>query len=527
MLHEWQEWHEFCTAIVLFVFTALIFVFGRRKNSTLQDQIPTAGGALPLLGHALLYKKDPALFLTSLYQELGPIFRINLAGRRMIVVCGNRSLLHQVANVPERILSAKDAVASIGFEQTLGMENVHRGTEFHKRVLKASFYESLDSEIPCLLESLKQAFRAELNFDKSSEPSIIVSDFLQMIRRCVFRAMIDRLLGCEMLRLVDEDGFVEKFMMFQDKLEDATVQAAVLPKIIAIPLVLMPVSRDRLKLQRILSGMVEKCWLVEPSNVRNGPWINAFRRVNMTSSKAAELIVGLLFAAHKNPAIGAAQSFLFMMERDNSVEIQSARSESSSLLYNSNMPDHGNSSGNLSSVLNGCNTLRRCCLETLRLTSHTIGAVRYTRQPLSLSLSTCVTEKCGYITTNQTITIPRGQTIALSHIVSSLDQNFWSGKNTSQYDPDRLEWSKPASKGILPQPSSGLPDEYTFTTFSHGMHKCPGEKLALVIMQLSLAILLGDNSLIIKLIKVPNISFERATLAQREDAVVVEFLKNE
>ena len=88
--------------------------------------------------------------------------------------------------------------------------------------------------------------------------------------------------------------------------------------------------------------MVEKCWLVEPSNVRNGPWINAFKRVNMTSSKAAELIVGLLFAAHKNPAIGAVQSFLFIMERDNLVEIQSARSESSSLLYNSNMPDHGN-----------------------------------------------------------------------------------------------------------------------------------------------------------------------------------------
>ena len=82
--------------------------------------------------------------------------------------------------------------------------------------------------------------------------------------------------------------------------------------------------------------MVEKCWLVEPSNVRNGPWINAFKRVNMTSSKAAELIVGLLFAAHKNPAIGAVQSFLFIMERD----------KSSFLLYKSNIPDHGNISGN-------------------------------------------------------------------------------------------------------------------------------------------------------------------------------------
>ena len=144
-----------------------------------------------------------------------------------------------------------------------------------------------------------------------------------------------------------------------------------------------------------------------------------------------------------------------------------------------------------------------------------------------LSLSTCVTEKSGYITTNQTITIPRVQTIVLSRIVLNFDKNVWSRKNTLHYYHNRLEWSKPASKGISPQLSSGLPDEYTFTTFSHGMHKCPGEKIALVIMQLSLAILLGDNLLIIKLIKVPNILFEQATLAQREDAVVHKFLKNE
>ena len=63
------------------------------------------------------------------------------------------------------------------------------------------------------------------------------------------------------------------------------------------------------------------------------------------------------------------------------------------------------------------------------------------------------------------------------------------------------------------------PDDYTFTTFSQGLHRCPGERTALVVVACVLAHLL-DGPFRTKLRPpVPAPSFERATLAQRDGPV--------
>lgn len=47
---------------------------------------PSAPGALPVLGHALAYKKAPAEFLTALHSKSSGAFRLNLAGFQTFVV---------------------------------------------------------------------------------------------------------------------------------------------------------------------------------------------------------------------------------------------------------------------------------------------------------------------------------------------------------------------------------------------------------------------------------------------------------
>jgi len=69
-----------------------------------------------------------------------------------------------------------------------------------------------------------------------------------------------------------------------------------------------------------------------------------------------------------------------------------------------------------------------------------------------------------------------------------------------------------ASSNNLSSPVS----EYKLTTFSHGVHKCPGERLALSLMELMLVMLLKHE---VKLESVPKVDFERATLAQRSGPV--------
>ena len=152
--------------------------------------------------------------------------------------------------------------------------------------------------------------------------------------------------------------------------------------------------------------------------------------------------------------------------------------------------------------------LRRCALETLRLTAHTIGAVRLALEPFVL--------RSG----ETEYTIQAGETIAISHIASSLDTELW-GSDVESWDPWRDEWAvihdnSVRRAGLASVLRSGV-DDFKFTVFSHGIHRCPGERLALAVVQLTVAELMKHEVALVGAL--PPLSFERATLAQRAGPV--------
>jgi hypothetical protein len=149
----------------------------------------------------------------------------------MIVVGSSSHMLAQVAEQTERTLSARQAVAAVGFEQTLGSYSVHHGTDMHKRIIKDTLHGKgkLDAEIPFLHAAVRRAFETEFGFatheaatedgdggggDAPAPASIAVSDLLSAVRRCVLRATVERLLGAAVLRLGGE-ALVTDFMRFQ------------------------------------------------------------------------------------------------------------------------------------------------------------------------------------------------------------------------------------------------------------------------------------------------------------------------
>jgi hypothetical protein len=62
------------------------------NNKKYQNQttvvIPIAPNAISILGHALWYQRDPVGYLQHCTKTVGPIFRLNMAGKQMILVCG-------------------------------------------------------------------------------------------------------------------------------------------------------------------------------------------------------------------------------------------------------------------------------------------------------------------------------------------------------------------------------------------------------------------------------------------------------
>ena len=457
-----------------------------------RSDIPMANGRyFPLLGHALAYKVDPALFLQC---QSNTVFRINLAGREMIVVSDARAM-KQVATLPETAMSARQAVADIGFEYTLGLLNVHKGTDWHKRILKDYIYNNKENAISTIFQFLVAAVDKEtMNNDDKHETNnsvVAVNDLFTFVRRIMLRTMLTYMIAPGILDEPANEQFLNDFMDYQDMVEDATAKAAVLPRFISIPFILKPVQQRREELTLQLASMIGCIW----KNCDDiGPWLTAFQNDCIGANEAAELTLGLLFAAHKNPAIGAAQSFCYLQTEATAKQQQTAAHEATSMC------------GSFSEGMQPATpeSLRHCVLETLRLTAHSIGGVRTAQKNIVLETSG-----------GQTYSIRKNYVIAISHITTHRDPSIW-GLDALNYRQDRWEKRKENTR------SMGVPvDEYKYTTFSQGVHKCPGEGLALSMMEMMLAILLVRNAKLVDKEHLPNVSFERATLAQRDGKVPI------
>ncbi len=88
--------------------------------------------------------------------------------------------------------------------------------------------------------------------------------------------------------------------------------------------------------------------------------------------------------------------------------------------------------------------------------------------------------------------------VAVSHILPNLNEELFPG--ATEFSPERhLECQF---------------DEYQLTTFSHGLHKCPGERLATVLIRLVVGSILRKFDVAAPG-GIPPLSFDRATLAQR------------
>ena len=144
--------------------------------------------------------------------------------------------------------------------------------------------------------------------------------------------------------------------------------------------------------------------------------------------------------------------------------------------------------------------LERAVYEGLRLTAHTIGAIRKVVAPGGWAFRT---------SSGREYRVPEGTFVAASHIAPHFDPEAFGRPDA--FDPDRFA----AEAG-------GRPGEYVLTTFSNGLHRCPGQRLAVASIAVALTTILGQYSLELPS-PLPPLCFERATLAQRKGPVLVRY----
>ena len=280
---------------------------------------PLASPHIPVFGNALEYKKSPTKFLATAANNCGPVFRINLAGMQTTIV-SSRETIRQFAYASESILSSPAAIADIGFTYTLGKLNSENGAEVHKRIIKSCYFtkDQLNTTVLSFSRLLDLAVKKQL----LKYPSLVINDFLSFIRKVILSVIISEMIGDQFSNLYKEacggDGdLIDDFIVLQDGIEDATAMATVLPEWLALPFCLWSAESRRTLMVTRLQSCLESIWKAHsPATTRehrDGVWLSEIRQktkyrleANNTlvseysTREVAELIVGLLFAAHKN-----------------------------------------------------------------------------------------------------------------------------------------------------------------------------------------------------------------------------------
>lgn len=446
----------------------------RTKQGSEDSQIPNAPGGIPLLGHALSYKKNPPECLRSIQSQVGSIFRLNLAGRRMIVIgaTSDEHITRQISMANDSILSSHQAIADIGFEIMLGHDAVH-DRKLHKVFVKEYLQNNNNNYCAELSHHLDRAIEIELKQQQHSDGRI--DDLFAFVRRCVIRVILDGLVGRAVLHDIGT-SLIDDIIVFEDALEEATAKAAVLPRFIADPVVLRPIQKLRERLQRRIEYQMQAF----PS-FEKGPYLQVVR--DKPLHVQSEMIVSLIFAAHKNPSIAAAQTICFAMDN------ASCRQESMSFKKRGlNIAQ--------SDLTDCCPTIRRYVLETLRTTAHSIGSLRKVQDDYTITTDS-----------GSKLQLFQGEVIAASHLLTNTDEKRW--KNALSFDPKRYTDEQVKTMRF----------DAPYVTFSSGIHKCPGETIGVTLISLVVAHLLSRDVRLQQ--PLPEISFARATLAQRAKPVAV------
>lgn len=255
------------TGLAVLLATLCLHLCSRQSSEGDATCAPLASPHVPIFGNALEYKKGPAKFLIATAAKCGPVFRLNLAGMHTTVVCSAETM-KQFAFAPTSVLSAKAAVADLGFDYTLGRFNVSQGTDIHKRIIKTNYFTTAQLEKSASL--LRQYIESSIKLELGVLGSPVIPDFMAFVRKVVLSAMIGEMLGSSLSEQYGSLGpgfsLVDDFIVLQDGIEDATAKAAVLPAWLAGPACLWTAATRRGRMVRRLHKCLEAIW-AEPVDV--------------------------------------------------------------------------------------------------------------------------------------------------------------------------------------------------------------------------------------------------------------------
>lgn len=472
---------------------------------------PRVWSLIPLLGSALSFKRDPVSFLSECRKTYGGVFTINLAGAR-IVLLSDQAALGQYWSAREDTLSLYDAVFDFGFRETLGAASVYSGSAVHRRLVRsASARAPLDAFVASCVPLARRAF---LSHAKSGR-----AEAFNLMRSVALDVTIRALVGPSFLERVGPK-FSSRFMQFQDSVEDATAKAMVLPRVAARG-TLSAVTRARAALVSEMAAAIRGCsqesmapymrGLLREANqgasadeVRETRQSKRTKNIESSEDRAAEYIIGLLFAAHKNVAITSAQLTVLLLSHPDMLRrvIAEAEKAKQSASKDDSKCSDGEKEGGW--MRDSVPFLDSCLNETLRLTQHTIGSMRKVKSAGGWRVR---------LRSGHHVCVPRGYYVGAAHALMGRREGG-AFAQPDKFDPDG-HFGAPMPRSVL---------RGCHVPFSAGVHACPGATVAPLLIKCLVLCwfrLTGETCTLEG--GLPDLDYERATIAQRKGGCFMRF----
>jgi cytochrome P450 len=125
--------------------------------------LPPLVPGLPLLGNALDLMGDPAPFLVKNYLRFGPVFRVNAAHHRLLVVAGPEANIFFMKGAGAHCLENKHAFAvmkkELNGQNLIFAQDGHRHREVRHLLRPAYSSEMLERHLPSIGEALESLIR--------------------------------------------------------------------------------------------------------------------------------------------------------------------------------------------------------------------------------------------------------------------------------------------------------------------------------------------------------------------------------
>ncbi len=329
-----------------------------------------ASPSVPLLGNAPFFRVDAPTFVRQNAERLGPVFALDLAGFRIVLIGKDASMLRTYFRLPESKLSSYRALADVGFVDALGHYNVFEAPKLFRQLLR---------------DMSDRVFMArfEASIARSIRRAVLTTDavdWLPTVRAWFVVAILDALVGDAFLAA--HPTFVDEFQEWQDAYEEATAKCFVAPAF-ARPWIVRPVARGRLALRDALAPHVAERRRATARDDEDVDFLDCLlqARSDETDADVADSLVSLMTAAPKNTSIAFANMMMLVDDVGGADALARLRD-----------PEHA----------------KACLTATLRLTNLVIGSVRVALEPLELTTDAGVT-----------FTLPAGARVGVSHLLRS------------------------------------------------------------------------------------------------------------